>query len=48
MADRIMVIADGKVESVGAAKDIMPQLFGGEVESCACRQQKGGSLCETE
>lgn len=48
MADRIMVISDGKVESIGEAKAIMPQLFGQEVDSCACRQQKGGELCEAE
>lgn len=48
MADRIMVISNGQVESVGDAKDIMPQLFGEEVKECACRQQKGGSLCEVE
>ena len=46
MADRIMVISDGKVDSIGAAKEIMPQLFAQETESCACRQQKGGELCE--
>lgn len=46
MADRIMVISDGKIESMGAAQEIMPQLFGEEAESCACRQQKGGNLCE--
>lgn len=48
MADRIMVISGGKVESVGDAKDIMPQLFGETVDTCACRQQKGGSFCEVE
>lgn len=46
MADRIMVISDGKVDSIGTAKEIMPQLFAQETESCACRQQKGGELCE--
>ena len=44
MADRIMVISDGKVESIGDAKDIMPTLFGGELDSCECRRQKGGEL----
>ena len=44
MADRIMVISDGKVESIGDAKDIMPTLFGNEVDSCECRRQKGGEL----
>lgn len=48
MADRIMVISGGRVESMGAAKEIMPQLFGEEIATCACRQQKGGNLCETE
>ena len=46
MADRIMVISDGKVDSIGAAHKIMPQLFDQETDSCACRQQKGGELCE--
>ena len=48
MADRIMVISNGKVESVGEAKAIMPQLFGEVVQACACRQQNGGSLCGVE
>lgn len=45
MADRIMVISNGQVERMGGAGEVMPQLFGEEVESCACRQQKGGVLC---
>lgn len=44
MADRIMVISDGKVESIGDAKDIMPTLFGDELDGCECRRQKGGEL----
>ena len=44
MADRIMVISDGKVESIGDAGDIMPALFGNELDSCECRRQKGGEL----
>lgn len=44
MADRIMVISDGKVESIGAAQEIMPSLFGQELDSCECRRQKGGEL----
>ena len=44
MADRIMVISDGKVKSIGDAKDIMPTLFGGELDSCECRRQNGGEL----
>ncbi len=48
MADRIMVLSDGKVSSIGGTREIMPQLFGEEAESCACRMQKGGELCEAE
>ena len=44
MADRIMVISDGKVQSVGEAKEIMPTLFNQELDSCECRRQKGGEL----
>ena len=44
MADRIMVISDGKVQSVGAAKEIMPTRFSQELDSCGCRRQKGGEL----
>lgn len=45
MADRIMVIGDGKVQSIGEAKEIMPSLFGENTEACGCRIQKGGDLC---
>ena len=44
MADRIMVIADGKVQSIGTAREMIPQLFGEEEQACACRMQKGGQL----
>lgn len=44
MADRIMVISGGKVESVGEAREIMPTLFDQEMDSCECRRQKGGEL----
>ena len=44
MADRIMVIADGKVQSIGTAREMIPQLFGKEEQACACRMQKGGQL----
>ena len=40
MADRIMVIGDGKVEAVGTADEIVPILFGKKPESCGCRIQK--------
>lgn len=46
MADRIMVIGDGKVEAVGTADEIIPTLFGTKPESCGCRKQKGGELYE--
>ena len=39
-----MVISDGKVESIGAAEEIMPKLFNQEADSCECRRQKGGEL----
>lgn len=44
MADRIMVIADGKLQSVGEAGEIIPVLFGAGMDSCECRRQKGGEL----
>ena len=44
MADRIMVISDGKVESIGAAEEITLKLFNQEVDSCECMRQKGGEL----
>lgn len=44
MADRILVIRDGKVEHVGAKEEIYPKLFSGELDSCSCRQVKGGEL----
>ena len=46
MADRIMVIGDGKVEAVGTADEIVPILFGKKPESCGCRIQKVGELYE--
>ena len=42
MADRIMVISDGKVQSVGEAKEIMPTLFNQELDSCECRGELYG------
>jgi Fe-S cluster assembly ATP-binding protein len=44
MADRIMVIADGKKKSIGTAQEIMPELFGHAMDACECRKQKGGEL----
>ncbi len=34
MADRIMVIEDGKIKAMGAKEEILPTLFGSE--NCAC------------
>lgn len=44
MADRIMVISEGRVESIGNREKIMPSLFGQELDSCECRRQKGGEI----
>lgn len=48
MADRILVLTDGRVSDIGTAEEIVPRLFGEEAEACACRMQKGGELCEAE
>lgn len=48
MADRIMVIADGKVERIGEAAEVIPDLFNTGQDSCACRQVKGGDICGIE
>ena len=48
MADRILVLTDGRVSDIGAAEEIVPRLFGEETEACTCRMQKGGELCEAE
>lgn len=34
MADRIMVIEDGRIKAMGPKEDVLPTLFGGE--NCAC------------
>lgn len=44
MADRILVIRDGRVEHLGTRDEIYPKLFAGEQDSCSCRQVKGGEL----
>lgn len=41
MADRILVIREGKVDACGSAEDILPGLFG-EGQECACMNRKGG------
>lgn len=46
MADRIMVISDGKLDSIGPTAEIMPQLLGDNIDSCACMKEKGGDICE--
>ena len=41
MADRILVIREGRVDACGSAEEILPGLFGEERE-CACMNRKGG------
>jgi len=41
MADRILVIREGRVDACGNAEEILPGLFGEERE-CACMNRKGG------
>lgn len=48
MADRIMVIADGKMKTIGSTQEVMPQLFGEDVQSCFCSEKKGGVLYEVK
>lgn len=48
MADRIMVIGDGKVEAVGTADEIVPILFGKKPESCGCRIQKEANFMSAD
>lgn len=42
MADRILVIREGAVESCGSAEEMLPELFGSGRE-CTCMNGKGGS-----
>ena len=42
MADRIMVIADGKVQSIGAAQEMIPKLFGEKEQACVVRKSRKG------
>lgn len=46
MADRIMVISDGKVEDIGTSSEMLPKLFKQAADSSYCGQQKGGDCCE--
>lgn len=47
MADRIMVISDGKIDKIGAAEEVLPTLLNPSAqESCLYGQQKGGDYCE--
>lgn len=39
MADRIMVIKDGKVDAIGSREEVFPGLVGGET-GCACMHQR--------
>ena len=46
MADRIMVVRDGRVESCGSKEEIAPQLFL-DGAGCACLDREGGNGNET-
>ena len=47
MADRIMVISDGKIDRIGPAEEILPTLLDtSSQEACCYGQQKGGDYCE--
>ena len=39
MADRIMVIEDGKIRSIGSKEEMVPKLFG-ESSDCKCAGRK--------
>lgn len=36
MADRIMVIEDGKIKTIGAADEVLPTLLGSTTDTCRC------------
>ena len=47
MADRIMVISDGKIDRIGPAEEILPTLLDySSQEACSYGQQKGGDYYE--
>ena len=46
MADRIMVISDGKIKDIGTSDEMLPKLFSQTADSSYCGQQKGGDCCE--
>ena len=47
MADRIMVISDGKIDRIGPAEEILATLLDtSSQEACCYGQQKGGDYCE--
>ena len=46
MADRIMIISDGRITDVGPSADILPKLFAQENDIRYCGHQKGGNCCE--
>lgn len=47
MADRILVVDNGKIQDGGSRDEMLPRLFASE-SGCACSQQKGGEGCGTE
>ena len=46
MADRIMVISDGKIGDIGTSAEMLPKLFKEAADSSYCGHQKGGDCCE--
>ena len=46
MADRIMVVRDGQIESIGSNEEMIPRLFLDE-PGCTCLEEKGEDGCGT-
>lgn len=42
MADRIMIIRDGKIDKIGSNEEVIPDLF--MSGACACEKRRGGLL----
>ena len=42
IADKIIVVADGRVRTAGAREDILPSLLKGECAACDCPKKNGG------
>lgn len=48
MADRIMVIRDGKVQRIGSREEVYPYLLPEEADGCACMKGEGGGAYAAE